>query len=48
VTVAGLTVPEAAKACNFTVERTWRCIARAYGSLARTDLFRRGEAADEL
>jgi DNA-directed RNA polymerase specialized sigma24 family protein len=48
VTVAGLTVPEAAKACRFDEERAWECLARAYGRLARAELFKRAEAADEL
>jgi DNA-directed RNA polymerase specialized sigma24 family protein len=34
VTFAGLTVEEAARACNFTVERTWRCLEKAYASVA--------------
>ncbi|MHC5033919.1 MAG: hypothetical protein ACYTFZ_02635 [Planctomycetota bacterium] len=39
VTLAGLSVPEAAKACNFTVERTWRCLEKAYQGLAQAGLF---------
>jgi DNA-directed RNA polymerase specialized sigma24 family protein len=33
--VAGLSVEEAAKACNFTAERTRRCLMKAYGQLGR-------------
>jgi DNA-directed RNA polymerase specialized sigma24 family protein len=35
VTLAGLSVEEAAGACNFTVERTWGCLGKAYGEMAR-------------
>jgi len=35
VTVAGLSIEDAARACNFTVERTCRCVEKAYGSMAR-------------
>lgn len=35
VTLAGLSVDEAASACNFTVERTWRSLEQAYRSAAR-------------
>jgi len=48
VTVAGLPVPEAARACRFDVERTWKCLARAYARLASADLFKPAEAPDEL
>lgn len=40
VTVAGLSVGEAAKACNFTVDRTLDSIEKAYRRLARTEPFR--------
>ncbi len=48
VTVVGLSVTEAAKACNFSVERTWKCLGKAYRRLARTDLFRRRGGAGEV
>ena len=39
VTVAGLSLPEAAKACRFTVERTRGALARAYQQLAGSVVF---------
>ncbi len=48
VTVAGLSPAEAARACNFTIERTWRSVEMAYRRLARTGLFNRERAADEV
>jgi DNA-directed RNA polymerase specialized sigma24 family protein len=48
VTIAGLSVGEAAKACNFTERRAFRCIEKAYRRLARDELFRSAEAADEV
>lgn len=46
VTLAGLPAEDAARACNFTIERTWRCLEKAYGRLARSDLFSRTGASD--
>jgi DNA-directed RNA polymerase specialized sigma24 family protein len=47
--VAGLTLEDAAKACNFTVERTRRCLARAYSQLAgQTAFVERVEDGDEV
>ncbi|NLW51649.1 MAG: hypothetical protein GXY85_12530 [Candidatus Brocadiaceae bacterium] len=41
-TLAGLSVEDAALVCNFSVERTRHCLARAYRTMAR---LRRREAA---
>ena len=43
VTLAGLSVEEAAKVCNFTVERAWRAVEKAYVSMAQAG---RREAAN--
>jgi DNA-directed RNA polymerase specialized sigma24 family protein len=47
-TLVGLPVPDVAKACNFTVERTWRCLEKAYARLARSDPFERAGVSDGL
>ena len=44
---AGLTVEEAAKACNFTVARTRRCLVKACARLGRQSVFSQGET-DEV
>ncbi len=48
VTVAGLTIPEAARACNFTEQTTARCVETAYRRLARTRLFKSAKTPDEV
>ena len=46
VTVAGLNIAEAAKACNFTRERTLKFLEKAYRRLSRSPEFRgRGSVA---
>ena len=42
--LAGLSIEDAARACNFDIRRTWRCLERAYERLERGALFR-GEGA---
>jgi len=48
VALAGLSVEEAARACNFTEERTVACVERAFRFLERTGLFTGRGEADEL
>jgi DNA-directed RNA polymerase specialized sigma24 family protein len=45
--LAGLTVDEAAKACNFNPERVRRCLVKAYAQLGRQSVFAQ-EAGDEV
>jgi DNA-directed RNA polymerase specialized sigma24 family protein len=47
VTVAGLSIVEAARACNFSEEMTARCVETAYRRLARTRLFKSLKTASE-
>ena len=46
VMLVGLSVPETAKACSFTVERTHKCLEKAFRRLARSELFSRKGASD--
>ncbi len=48
VTMAGLPVEEAAKACNFTVEKTLWSVESAYRQLERSGLFDDGGGGDEV
>jgi DNA-directed RNA polymerase specialized sigma24 family protein len=48
VTVAGLSIPEAAAACNFTETDTARRVETAFRRLAGTRLFRSVEVPDEV
>jgi len=48
VTVAKLSIAEAAKACNFTEERAAACIERACRVVSGSGLFAPGEGADEM
>jgi len=46
--VAGLSIAEAAKACNFTEQHTARCVETAFRRLARTRLFKSAKIPDEM
>lgn len=48
VTVAGLDLPAAARACNFSQQRTAKFVEKAYRRLARLRLFPEPEAEDEV
>jgi len=48
VTVAGLSPADAARACNFTEERTVRYVAAAYRRLAASRLFPSTKVPDEV
>jgi hypothetical protein len=47
-TVAGLSIEEAARACNFTQRDTARCVETAYRRLAGTRLFKSAKTPDEV
>jgi len=48
VLVAGLTLEEAAAACNFTVGRTLSSLQKAFHRLARTDAFSGAQPGNEM